>query len=120
MPISNTSLPTVPDGLYVDNLRLDADGLQFTIRTTALHLVRRRPLPPCPAPRVMGNDEEARPRGRCYGAIVCDLERRRVVDLLPGRFAQRQQRQDQQRARYRQRDMDAPPRRERPERRAMR
>src|SRR5215207_7048956 len=35
MPISNPSLPTVPDGLPVDDLRLDSDGLLITTRTTA-------------------------------------------------------------------------------------
>ena len=54
---------------------------------TVLRLVRRRPLPPCPSPRVVGIDDWAWLRGRRYGTIVCDLERRRVVDLLPGRSA---------------------------------
>ena len=54
---------------------------------TVLRLVRRRPLPPCPPPRVVGIDDWAWLRGRAYGTIVCDLERRRVVDLLPGRSA---------------------------------
>ena len=54
---------------------------------TVLRLVRRRPLPPCPPPRVVGIDDWAWLRGRRYGTVVCDLERRRVVDLLPGRSA---------------------------------
>ena len=54
---------------------------------TVLRLVRKLPLPPCPAPRVVGVDDWAWRRGRRYGTIVCDLERRRVVDLLPDRSA---------------------------------
>jgi transposase len=52
---------------------------------TVLRLVRRRPLPPCPPPRVLGIDDWAWLRGRRYGTVTCDLERRRVV--LPGRSA---------------------------------
>ena len=190
MPISNPSLPSVPDGLHVDDLKLDATGLLITARTTAaeavcpvcgltsgrvhgsywrtfkdlpwqdravtwrvrvrrfrcehcpdrtfaervpgfagakarrsdrlaaaqadiglvlggeagarlsrrlampvsgdtvLRLVRRRGIAPCPPPRVVGVDDWAWRRGRSYGTIVCDLERRRVIDLLPGRSAE--------------------------------
>ncbi|WP_408871502.1 ISL3 family transposase [Craurococcus roseus] len=54
---------------------------------TVLRLVRKLPAPPRPAPRVVGVDDWAWRRGRRYGTIVCDLERRRVVDLLPDRSA---------------------------------
>ena len=46
---------------------------------TVLRLVRRRPLPPCPPPRVVGIDDWAWRRGRRYGTIVSDLERRREL-----------------------------------------
>lgn len=36
-----------------------------------------------PAPRIVGIDDWAWQRGRRYGTIVCDLERRRVLALLP-------------------------------------
>lgn len=186
MPISNPSLPSVPDGLHVDGLTLDTSGLLITARTTAaqaccrvcgrsvrvhsrywrtfddlpwqdrsmtwrvqvrrfrcghcpgrifaervpglgarkarrsdrlaeaqtdigmvlggeagarlsrrlampvsgdtvLRLIRRRGTVPSPPPRVIGIDDWAWRRGRCYSIIVCDLERRRVIDLLPGR-----------------------------------
>lgn len=52
---------------------------------TVLRLIRRRGILPCPSPRVVGIDDWAWRRGRRYGTIVCDLERRRVIDLLPGR-----------------------------------
>ena len=35
--------------------------------------------------RVLGVDDWAWKKGRRYGTILCDLERRRVVDLLPAR-----------------------------------
>lgn len=187
MPLSNPSLPTVPDGLYVDELTLDPSGLLLLARTTAaqavcptcgyassrvhsrywrtlqdlpwqdravtwrvqvrrfrcshcpgrifveripglmgskarrterlskaqteigmvlggeagarlsrrlcmpvsgdtvLRLIRRHPTRAYPAPRVVGIDDWAWRRGRRYGTIVCDLERRRVLALLPGR-----------------------------------
>ncbi|MHC2109127.1 ISL3 family transposase [Methylobacterium sp. CM6246] len=52
---------------------------------TVLRLIRRRGTIPSPPPRVIGIDDWAWRRGRSYGTIVCDLERRRVIDLLPGR-----------------------------------
>ena len=55
---------------------------------TMLRLIRRSPLPPRPTPRVVGIDDWAWRRGRHYGTIVCDLERRRVIDLLPGRSSE--------------------------------
>lgn len=37
------------------------------------------------APRVIGIDDRAWRRGQRYGTLICDLEKRRVVDLLPDR-----------------------------------
>jgi len=37
--------------------------------------------------RVIGIDDWAWKRGHHYGSIICDLERRRIVDLLPDRTA---------------------------------
>jgi transposase len=54
---------------------------------TVLRLIRRRGILPAPSPRVVGIDDWAWRRGRSYGTIVRDLERRRVIDLLPGRSA---------------------------------
>jgi len=39
-------------------------------------------------PRVLGMDDWAWRKGQRYGTLLCDLERRRVVDLLPDRQAQ--------------------------------
>lgn len=54
---------------------------------TILRLIRKLPPPPCPPPRVIGVDDWAWRRSRRYGTIVCDLERGRVIDLLPDRSA---------------------------------
>ena len=55
---------------------------------TVLRLVRRLPLPAQEPPRVVGVDDWAI-RKRCtYGTVVVDLERRRVLDLLPDRTAE--------------------------------
>lgn len=54
---------------------------------TILRLVHGLPLPLQEAPRVVGVDDWAI-RKRCtYGTVVVDLERRRVLDLLPDRTA---------------------------------
>lgn len=54
---------------------------------TVLRLVRRMPLPARRAPRALGVDDWARRKGRTYGTILVDLERRRATDLLPDRTA---------------------------------
>ena len=54
---------------------------------TVLRLIRSVALQPSPPPRVIGIDEWAYRRGRRYGTILCDLERGKVIDLLPDREA---------------------------------
>jgi hypothetical protein len=55
---------------------------------TLLRGVRAQPLPPPPEPpRTVGVDDWALRKGRTYGSVLVDLDRRRVLDLLPDRSA---------------------------------
>ena len=52
---------------------------------TLLRLVRRRGGPRFEPPTVVGIDDWAWRRNQRYGTIICDLERRRTIALLPDR-----------------------------------
>ncbi len=52
---------------------------------TLLRVVRRYGCPHISPPRVIGIDDWAWRRNQRYGTIICDLERRRPISLLPDR-----------------------------------
>jgi hypothetical protein len=51
--------------------------------TILLRTVRCLPLPTQDRPSIVGVDDWAMRKGRTYGSILIDLERRRPVELLP-------------------------------------
>ncbi|HEY8598204.1 MAG TPA: ISL3 family transposase, partial [Thermomicrobiales bacterium] len=50
---------------------------------TLLRIQHRAPLPPTPPPTIIGVDEFAFRKGRRYGTLVVDLERRAPIAVLP-------------------------------------
>lgn len=54
-------------------------------KDTLLRTVRRRFKGAQVKPTIIGIDDWAWKRGQRYGTIVCDLERRQIIDLLPDR-----------------------------------
>ena len=57
--------------------------------STLLRQLRRKASVDCArGPRVLGIDDWAWRKGHRYGTILCDLERGKVVDLLPDRSAE--------------------------------
>lgn len=57
-------------------------------RDTILRLIRQSSLPNPKAPRVIGLDDWAWKRGHRYGTLICDLEQRQPIALLPDRRAE--------------------------------
>lgn len=54
---------------------------------TLIRLVRAAPEPEVTTPQILGVDDWASRKGVDYGTILVDLEKRKVVDLLPERSA---------------------------------
>ncbi|MGN6370707.1 MAG: ISL3 family transposase [Phycisphaerae bacterium] len=55
---------------------------------TLLRLIRRMPMPDARVAPVVGVDDWALRKGLRYGTILCDLEKHRVLDLLPEHTAE--------------------------------
>lgn len=55
---------------------------------TLIRLIRRAPLPSTPPPTIIGIDDWAKRKGRDYGTIIIDLERRQPIEVLPDRTAE--------------------------------
>ena len=67
-----------------------ANGVRNGVRTSGtslLRLIRATAIAPKTTPRVLGVDDWALRKGRSYGTLLVDLERRVVVDVLQGRDA---------------------------------
>jgi transposase len=56
-------------------------------KDTLLRAVRSHSVGSYSAPRAVGIDDWAWKRGHRYGTIICDLERHRIIDVLPDREA---------------------------------
>jgi transposase len=56
--------------------------------STLLRQLRRRTVEEFASPRVLGIDDWAWRKGHRYGTILCDLEHRKVIDLLADRSAE--------------------------------
>jgi transposase len=56
-------------------------------KDTLLRVVRRHVIRLSAEPQVIGIDDWAWKWGHRYGTIICDLERRRIIDILPDREA---------------------------------
>ncbi len=70
-----------PGARLLTHLRMPAN------RATVLRKVRAMPMPDAPAPTNVGVDDWAMRKGCSFGTIVVDLDRHRVLDLLPDRTA---------------------------------
>jgi transposase len=55
--------------------------------STLIRLIHQQPLEQSTVPKVLGIDDWAFKKGTRYGTIIVDLEKRKIIDLLPDREA---------------------------------
>src|SRR5438046_6463504 len=68
--------------------RESANACMPASRHTLLRLLRRASIVAASPPRVLGVDDWAMCKGHTYGTIMGDVERHRIVDMLPDRPAE--------------------------------
>jgi transposase len=56
-----------------------------TSSSTLIRLIHQQPLEQSTVPKVLGIDDWAFKKGSRYGTIIVDLEKRKIIDLLPDR-----------------------------------
>ena len=67
----------------------ESENVQMPVsRHTMLRLLRRAPIPAAPPPRILGVDDWSLRKGQTYGTLLVDLQRHRIVDVLPDREAE--------------------------------
>jgi transposase len=67
----------------------ESENVQMPVsRHTMLPLLRCAPLPAAPPPRVVGVDDWSIRKGQTYATILVDLQRHRIVEVLPDREAE--------------------------------
>ena len=67
--------------------RLAAKVGMLTKPSTLLCHLMALPLPDAPTVRILGVDDWSWKKGRRYGTVLVDLERRKIIDVLPDRTA---------------------------------
>ncbi len=78
-----------PKNWEADPLARLSENMQMPVsRYTLLRLLCRTPVPTAPALRILGVDGWSVRKGRTYVTMLVDLERHRMVDVLPDREAQ--------------------------------
>ncbi len=67
----------------------ESENVQMPVsRHTMLRLLRCAPVPAAPAPHVVGVDDWSIRKGQTYATILVDLQRNRIVEVLPDREAE--------------------------------